>query len=227
MPDDEARRLTPLIETVALRAGTLICEYEGPVEHVYFPTGVAVGLLAPGERDAVQVALVGSEGAFGSPLIDDLPLSPLRAVVRTSGASFRVPVRELRRQLPHSRHLRAALGRYLYVLIAQIAQVNACTCRHGVEERLARWLLTTQDRVQSDEFRLKHQTLADMLGVQRTGISLAAARLRRRGLIRYSRGVINIVDRRGLEAASCGCYAWSREAYVRAFAPQLQPAVVF
>ncbi len=194
-----------------MRAGTPICEPGTQVDHVYFPAGAVIALIAPQAGANLQVGLVGSEGAFGSPLVEGTPLSPVRALVRASGTMLRIQTALLRRELGHNRVLRQELGRYMYVLIAMVAQVAACTRLHDVEQRLSRWLLTTHDRVQTDVFRLKQQTLADMLGVQRTGVSLAAARLRQRGLIRYSRGVISIVDRPGLEHASCSCYGWSRE----------------
>ncbi|WP_157622749.1 Crp/Fnr family transcriptional regulator [Solimonas soli] len=218
MPDEEARRLGALIEPLVLRAGTQLCGDGSVFEYVHLPAGAVLGLLAPGGVSAVQVALVGDEGMFGAPLFTDLPLAPLGAVVRQSGASYRVSARELRRLLGDSSFLRRRFSRYLYVLMTQIAQVVACTSVHSVEERLARWLLATHDRCTGDIFRLKHQTLADMLGVQRTGISLAAARLRDRGLIRYSRGVVQIVDRAGLEARACACYRWSRELHDRTLA---------
>lgn len=217
MPQSERERLAPLLDSLNLRAGTLICEPGTPIDHVYFPVTGVIALIAPHVGPGLQVALIGREGAFGSPLVDGTPLSPLRAVARAPGTVLRVRAQALRRELSHDRGLRQELGRYLYVLISQVAQVAVCTRLHDLEERLARWLLTTHDRVQADVFRLKQQTLADMLGVQRTGISQAAARLRQRGLINYSRGVISITDRAGLERASCSCYGWACGVYDSAF----------
>lgn len=146
---------------------------------------------------------------FGSPLPHGRPLLPVHALVRITGTALRIPALLLRKQLAHCASLQVELGRYLYLLIAQTAQSAACMRLHSVQERLSLSLLTTHDRVRGEAFRLSHETLAGMLGVQRSAISLAAAQLQRRGLIRYSRGIIDIVDRPGLEQMSCGCYAWS------------------
>ena len=118
-----------------------------------------------------------------------------------------------RRQLSSSKALQVALHRYVYVLMAQLATSAACTRVHNVEPRLARWLLMTQDRIRSDSFHLTHEFLAHMLGVRRVGITGAASDLQRLGLIRYRRGDITVLDRGGLEAAACSCYASDRRAY--------------
>lgn len=227
MPDEDARRIGALIEPLSLRAGTLLCGEGDVCEYVHFPAGAVLGLLAPSGVSAVQVAFIGEEGAYGALLFSDLPTVPLGAIVRQSGVSYRIPARELRRIFGDSQLLRSRLERYPYVLLSHVAQVAACTSVHGVEERVARWLLALRDRCAGDVFRIKHQTLADMLGVQRTGISLAAARLRDRGLIRYSRGVVELLDRRGLEARACACYPWSRALYERTFAGPSSGDVLF
>lgn len=182
--------------------------------HVYFPTSAAISLIASvKDTPGIQVGLIGGEGAFGSPLLAGLPLAPLQARALTAGWVWRVGAIALREELVRSGALRQMLNRYLHVLLMQTSQVAACTRYHSVEERLARWLLTARDRVRSDSFRLKHQVMADMLGVQRSGISLAAMRLKRSGLVRYSRGLITITDPEGLQHAACDCYRWAEHCH--------------
>jgi len=225
LPPQEQKRLAEAADLVALRSGSTLSEAGGRIDHVYFPLGAVIALQAPVVDEAtLQVGLVGPEGVFGSILMEGVPLSPVRAEVRLSGSSLRLGISELRYECARSQELRLSLGRYLQSMIAQMAQLAACTRSHGLEQRLSRWLLATHDRVRGDVFRLKQQTLADMLGVQRSGVSLIAAQLRHRRLIEYSRGVITIIDRAGLERAACACYAWQRDLQHGAFVePQRTP----
>jgi CRP-like cAMP-binding protein len=139
-------------------------------------------------------------------------------VVQGSGTALQMTTLQLRRELRDNLSLRLTLKRYLFVLIAQLSQSAACTRFHEVDARLARWLLMTHDRAHADQFHLTHQYLADMLGVQRSAVTIAAGSMQKRKLIRYVRGDIRILDRRGLEAASCECYDAVIEDYARLFA---------
>lgn len=174
---------------------------------VSFPLSVIDG--SPG----VEVGMVGSEGMVGAHLALGIVEAPLRCLVQGDGAAWRIAAADLRDVLTKSECLRAALNRYLYVLMAQLATSAACLRFHEIGPRPARWLLMSQDRAHSDQFQVTHEFLAYMLGVRRVGITNAASALQRRGLISYYRGDVIVVDRRGLQAAACGCYAEDKAAY--------------
>ncbi len=194
--------------TVEMTFGETLCEAEQPFEHVYFPLKGFISLVAKlDDHPALEMGLIGNEGMLGATLLLDVDAVPLRGVVQGAGNALRMTASELRKQLRESPTLTRTLGRYLYVLMAQLSQTAACTRFHEIRPRLARWLLMTHDRSHGDGFHLTHEFLADMLGVQRSAITIAAGGLQRRKLIRYTRGHITILNRRGLEAASCECYA--------------------
>jgi len=201
-------------ESVDLVFADVLCLPGDRIHHVYFPTESFISLVAPVDGYAgLEVGMVGSEGMFGVSLMLGVDVSPLHALVQGAGQALRMNATRFRRQLASSRALRQGLNRYTYVLISQLAQTAACTRFHIVEARLARWLSMTRDRAGSDEFYLTQEFLSHMLGVRRVGVTKAASSLQKHKLISYSRGVISILDRNGLEAAACGCYLADKKTY--------------
>lgn len=218
LPRAERERLLAACEPVDLAFGEVLCEAGAPFRYVHFPLTAFVSLVAPmRNHEPLEMGLIGYEGMLGATLVLGVRTVPLRAVVQGAGSALRLTASRLGLQLRRSPALRRALNRYLYVLMAQLAQTAACTRFHDVDARLARWLLMTHDRAQGDQFHLTHKFLADMLGVRRSGVTIAAGKLQRRALIRYSRGEIAVLDRRGLEAEACECYAAVIADYAQAF----------
>jgi CRP-like cAMP-binding protein len=196
-------------EPVDLVFGEVLSEADQPMSHVYFPIkGFISRTSILDDHRPLEIGLIGNEGMLGATLILGVNAAPMRAVVQGAGTALRMSVADARRELHRSEMLHI-IGRYLYLLISQLARSSACTRFHEIEPRLARWLLMTHDRAHADHFHLTHKFLADMLGVRRSGVSMAASRLQRKKIIRYHRGVINVIDRSGLEAAACACYAVS------------------
>jgi CRP-like cAMP-binding protein len=214
LPGRDRASLLAACESVQLDLGTVLCEPGQHTRHVYFPNDCYISLVSAIEGEpGLEVGLVGREGMLGAQLALGVSAIPLHALVQGSGMARRISALRFRRALSASKALQLALNRYIYVLMAQLATSAACTRFHSVEPRLARWLLMTQDRAHSDNFHLTHEFLANMLGVRRVGITGAASDLQRHGLIRYHRGDITVLDRAGLEAAACSCYAADRRAY--------------
>ena len=207
LPRKECRHLIDDMEQVALTYGEVLYEPGQPIRHVYFPNDSVVSLLTLVDRhQALEVGLVGREGMVGIPLALEIAISPVRALVQGTGTAMRMKAAPFVKTLRQSPALERELHRYTYALMAQITQTAACNRFHVVEARLARWLLMTHDRLQSSPFQLTQEFLSHMLGVRRVGITKAARTLQQDALIRYSRGHITILDRKGLEAAACSCY---------------------
>ena len=204
--------------TVDLEFGTVLSEPEQIFRDVYFPLSALISLVATvAPRAPLEMGMIGNEGMLGVTLLLGVNVAPLKAVVQGPGTALRMSAAHLRREIGARAGLRATLGRYLYVLMAQLTQSAACTRFHEVDERLARWLLMTHDRSHADHFHLTHQFLADMLGVQRSAVTIAAGALQHKKVIRYARGEITVLSRPGLEAASCACYSAQADDYRRLF----------
>jgi len=216
LPSRDRGRLIAAGDVVELTFECVLNEADAPIPHVYFPLTSLISVIMPIDESAsLEVGLIGNEGMFGIPLVLDVELSPMRAVVQGAGMALRLTAVQFRRELARSSALRRGIDRYVFVRLNQLAQTAACTRFHVVEARLARWLLMTQDRVHADSFHITQEFLAMMLGVRRVGVTRAASSLQRRGFIQYSRGNIDVLDRRGLRAASCGCYKADIDAYAR------------
>lgn len=219
LPTNERRRMLAGCETVELAFADVLSTPWQHLSHVYFPTRGFISLIMPIEGPAsLEVGLVGDEGMFGVPLALGVDVSPLRAVVQGAGSALRMDAARFCGELARSEPLQRKIRHYAFVRYTQLAQTAACTRFHVVESRLARWLLMTEDRAHADTFHVTQEFLALMLGVRRVGVTKAASSLQKRGLIRYSRGIITVLDRRGLNAASCGCYKADRDSYDRVLA---------
>ena len=207
LPRVEYRRLLELLEPVTLTFGEVLYEPGAKIAHIYFPSDSLVSLLILVDRHlALEVGLVGREGIVGVAYAMGIGATPFRVLVQGTGQALRMKAETFRAELNASPTLRREVHLYAHTLMAQVARTAACNRFHVVEERLARWLLMTRDRMRSDSFRLTHGFLANMLGVRRVGVTKAAHALRKRKLIAYSRGNISIMNGRGLEAAACSCY---------------------
>lgn len=218
LPRPERNKILAQCETVSLIAGTVLCQPNQPFQHVYFPiTGFISLVTTLRDHQPLEMGLIGNEGMLGVTLALGVDAAPMLAVVQGSGMALRMSTEHIRNELVQSKILTSRFNRYLYVLIAQMAQTAACAHFHEIEPRLARWLLMTHDRAHADYFYITQEFLADMLGVRRSGITVAAGTLQERKLIQYSRGKISILDREGLEKHACECYAEANKDYAEQF----------
>jgi hypothetical protein len=216
LPAKDYKRLLPELEPVTLTFGDILFEPGENIRHVYFPNNSIISLLsAVGEREHLEVGIVGNDGMAGLPVFMGVSTSRTRGLVQGEGSASRMKAAALRKELSNGNGsaLQKLLHRYTHSLLTQISQSAACNRFHLVNPRLARWLLMTHDRLEGDEFRMTQEFLSQMLGVRREGVTLAAGILQKQKLIRYSRGQIRVLDRAGLEAASCNCYAVVKDEY--------------
>ena len=216
LPRADRARVVADCTSVDMAFGDVLYAPGQRLRHVYFPTTGFISLVMPVDATAaLEVGLVGDEGMYGIPLLLGVDASSVRAVIQGAGMALRMDAPAFTRALAYSPALCRKLGRYTNVSFNQLAQTAACTRFHVVEARLARWLLMTQDRAHADSFHITQEFLAYMLGVRRVGITKAAGSLQKEGLIRYSRGLIAVLDRRGLKAAACSCYKADIDSYAQ------------
>jgi|SRR5688572_21544923 len=207
LPKKDYQALQGHLEEIPMVLEEILYRPNMVISDVYFPNSGIISLLAGiNDHATIEVGLVGKEGMLGLAVFMGVSKSQNRAVVQGVGSAMRMKAAVLRKQCKDGGELARVLRRYSHSLVTQITQSAVCNQFHSIDSRLARWLLMTHDRVDSDEFQLTQEFLSNMLGVRREGVSRAAADLQRRKLISYSRGRLRILDRPGLEAISCGCY---------------------
>jgi CRP-like cAMP-binding protein len=210
--------LSPHIREIALSVGRIITEPGEPMEHVYFPSSGVISIITVMRDDRkVESLTVGREGAVGLLTAFGDPNWDSRGLVQIAGGALRIEARALRATAHEQPAILDGVIRYAQVTEAQLHQSAACNALHGIEARLCRWLLTCEDRVGDKVLPLTHEFLGMMLGVQRTRVTTAAQALQRQGLIEYRRGLINVLDRSGMERTSCECYQTGEDIYARVF----------
>ena len=216
LPSTEWQRWQSQLELVDLKLGQVLYEAGCKMSFVYFPIDAIVSLLTVLEDgDSAEIAVVGNEGIVGVSLFMGGETTPSRAVVQSAGRSIRLSAHVLKSEFNISPAVMHLLLRYTQALITQMTQTAACNRHHSLDEQLCRWLLLSLDRLHGTHLVMTQELIANMLGVRREGVTEAAGRLQRAGLISYSRGKINVLDRSGLEQRSCECYAVVKKEYDR------------
>jgi len=216
LPADEFIRLKPNLEPVSLSLGEVIYESGEQLEYIYFPTSAIISLLYIMENGSTaEIGMAGNDGLVGIALYMGGSTTPSRAVVQSAGNAFRMPSRALNDEFSLGGVFQKVLLRYTQSLMTQISQTAVCNRLHSVEQQLCRWLLINHDLLQSNKLIMTHDLIANMLGVRREGVSIAAGHLQKKGLIRYVRGTITMLDRDALERAACECYRVVKDEYDR------------
>lgn len=219
LPSDGLERLSPHFERVALRHGDHAIVPDEPIRHFYFPLNCLLSMVTTMHDGAsVECNTIGREGASGIPVLLDAGTTTMPTFCQVPGEAVRVRAAVVKDAYENSRGVRKYFNRYIHTVVVNGSQSAACNRLHGLEERLCRWLLMSSEGVGSDEVALTHEYLSVMLGVRRAGVTEAAVKLKESGLIDYRRGKIKILDRAGLEAASCECYRRTKAEYDRLFA---------
>ena len=216
LPDADLKRWLPDLELIDMPLGQVLYESGGIETNVYFPTsGIVSFLYVMKNGDAAEIAVVGNEGVVGVSLFMGGNSTPSRAVVQSAGKGFRLKAQIMKDEFNRFGPVTHLLLRYTQALITQISQTAVCNRHHSLDEQLCRWLLLSMDRLPGSELVMTQELIANMLGVRRQGVTECALRLQEAGLIRYSRGRITILDRKGLEMRVCECYAVVNDEYAR------------
>ena len=217
LPENEYQAIRPHLELFPTPLRTVVYERDGEIPHVYFPLSCCHSVLAVMEDGAaVEVGTVGNEGMSTIDVLTGSTHATETTICQIPGDSLRIPVARFNAALEANRELRRLCFRFLQAYLSHVSQSVACNRLHTTEERFARWILASHDRVPGDEFQLTQEFLADMLGVHRPSVSLIAKRFQQAGLLDYRRGIVTILDRTGLEETTCECYAAVRKQFERA-----------
>jgi CRP-like cAMP-binding protein len=215
LAQEDRERLEASLEPVPLDVGQVLFEPDAVISHVYFVDEGVASVVSSMTEGTVEVGTIGPEGIVGVPVLLHSDRTPTRTFIQVAGRGRRMTADRLRAAVGESPALQRTLLRYAQAYMEQVAQTAACNRLHTLEERCARWLLMTQDRIGSDVLPLTQQFLSYMLGVHRPAVTLAAGSLQKAGLIRYSRGKVKVIDRAGLEAAACACYDITKRSFAR------------
>jgi CRP-like cAMP-binding protein len=216
LPDPEWQRWLPQLESITMPLGQVLYESGATLSHVYFPTTAIVSLLYVMENGAsAEIAVVGQEGIVGISLFMGGESTSSRAVVQSAGTGYRLKAQVVKDEFNRAGPVLHLLLRYTQALITQMAQTAVCNRHHSLDQQLCRWLLLSLDRLQDNELVMTQELIANMLGVRREGVTEGALKLQQDGLIRYARGRITVLDRRGLERRTCECYAVVKKEYDR------------
>ncbi|HYM43898.1 MAG TPA: Crp/Fnr family transcriptional regulator [Steroidobacteraceae bacterium] len=208
LPSAIYQRLAPRLEFVEMDLGYSLYESGSPLQHVYFPVEGIVSLLYVTQGgNSAELAVVGREGMIGVSLFMGGETTPNRAVVQSACKAYRLPAQLLKAQFAEGGALQLLLLKFTQALITQISQTAVCNLHHSVDQQLCRWLLLSLDRLPGNQLQMTQELIANMLGVRRQGVTEAARKLERDGLISYSRGLISVLDRRAVEQRVCECYA--------------------
>jgi CRP-like cAMP-binding protein len=222
LPVDVYDRLLPNLKPIAMPLGKVIYEPGIELDHVYFPVpGCIISMLyVMTDGSSAEIAVVGDEGMVGIALFMGGDTTPSRALVQSAGQAFRLPGDSLKMEFERHTGLQHLLLRYTQALITQMSQTAVCNRHHSVDQQLCRWLLLSLDRLSTNELTMTQELIANMLGVRREGVTEAAGKLQDQGVIRYSRGRITVLNRPGLEAHVCECYAVVKKEYDRLLPPR-------
>jgi CRP-like cAMP-binding protein len=216
LPPEEQELLAPHLEPVPLDLGRVVCEFNVPIEHVYFPEdGIISSLSVMADGSGVETATIGLEGMSGIAVFHGVDATPEHVFVQVPGNGYRVAIHPFRAVVSRAPALTAILHRYSVALLTLIGQTSGCNRKHSVLRRCARWLLMTHDRVGREGFELTHHILSQVLGVRRASVTEAALALQEAGAIEYRRGFVTVLDRQALEREACECYGVIRSTFDR------------
>jgi len=219
LPIKTYKRILPTLEIVELNQGDILSEPGEIIDDVYFPNDGIISLVSVTENGStIEVGMIGMEGMLGVPVLLGARTMPYQPVVQISGTAFKMKVAVLKSELDRCSSLQKIFLRYTHALLIQTSQAAVCNSLHKIEKRLCRWLLIAQDCVQSDNLRLTQETMSHLIGTRRAGVNSVINSLQKEGLIDHSRGQITIIDREGLEDASCECYRVIKEEFDKALA---------